>query len=66
VLRQQGQDKGGQGSLGTFSWGGYFNTNYFADPKENVIGVIMKQTQGETKDDTGWKFRLMAGQAVDD
>lgn len=58
--------KGGNGSEGTFDWGGYFNTQYFADPKENLIGVIMKQTQGRSKDQTGWKFRQLVGQAVDD
>lgn len=57
--------KGGNGSQGTFDWGGYFNTQYFADPKENVIGVIMKQTQGRTNDQTGWKFRQLVGQAID-
>jgi CubicO group peptidase (beta-lactamase class C family) len=62
----QGQDKGGLGSTGTFSWGGYFNTSYFADPAEKIIGVIMKQTQGDVNDETGWKFRLLVGQAVDD
>jgi len=31
-------------SEGTFQWGGYFNTSYFAGPKENVIGLIFKQT----------------------
>lgn len=66
VLNQRGQDKGGRGSLGTFDWGGYFNTQYFADPEEKIIGIIMKQTQGPTTDETGWKFRLLVGQAVDD
>jgi CubicO group peptidase (beta-lactamase class C family) len=66
VLNQKGQDKGGRGSLGTFDWGGYFNTQYFADPKEKIIGIIMKQTQGNTSDETGWKFRILVGQAVDD
>lgn len=37
---------GGSGSVGTFQWGGAFNTQYFADPKENLIGIIMKQTLG--------------------
>lgn len=46
VLTETGQNKGGQGSTGTFEWGGYFNTQYFADPKEKIIGIIMKQTQG--------------------
>lgn len=66
VQTQQGQDKGGNGSEGTFDWGGYFNTQYFADPKENIIGILMKQTQGTTSDETGWKFRLLVGQSVDD
>ncbi len=63
---EKGQDKGGIGSEGTFDWGGYFNTQYFADPKENVIGIIMKQTQGPVNDPTGWKFRQMVGASIDD
>ncbi len=66
VVTSEGQDAGGKGSEGTFSWGGYFNTQYFADPKEHTIGVIMKQTQGPTNDETGWKFRLLVNQAIDD
>lgn len=66
VVTQQGQDQGGRGSVGTFDWGGYFNTQYFADPKEGIIGIIMKQTRGPVNDETGWKFRLLVGQAVDD
>jgi CubicO group peptidase (beta-lactamase class C family) len=66
VVNQKGQDLTGQGSIGTFEWGGYFNTQYFADPKEKIIGVLMKQTQGTESDDTGWMFRLLVGQAVDD
>ncbi|MFH6602727.1 serine hydrolase domain-containing protein [Maribacter algicola] len=66
VVSKKGQDAGGQGSEGTFDWGGYFNTQYFADPKENVIGVLMKQTQGKVDDQTGWKFRQMVFAAIDD
>jgi CubicO group peptidase (beta-lactamase class C family) len=66
VLTQNGQNKGGLGSIGTFDWGGYFNTQYFADPKEKIIGVIMKQTQGPVSDDTGWKYRQLIMQSVDD
>jgi len=54
------------GSAGTFNWGGYFNTQYFADPKENIIGIIFKQTQGPVNDQTGWKFRQMVFQTLDD
>ncbi|WP_081634851.1 serine hydrolase domain-containing protein [Lunatimonas lonarensis] len=66
VLTEKGQGRGGDLSEGTFNWGGYFNTQYFADPKERLIGVILKQTQGGTGDQTGWKFKLMMGAAIDD
>ncbi|WP_051205264.1 serine hydrolase domain-containing protein [Salinimicrobium xinjiangense] len=59
VLTEEGVRTGGLGSEDTFDWGGYFNTQYFADPKEDVIGILLKQTQGNTGDETGWKFRQM-------
>lgn len=30
-------------SVGTFSWSGAFNTHYWVDPKENIIGLIFTQ-----------------------
>jgi len=66
VITQKGEEKGGNSSAGTFEWGGYFNTQYFADPKEKIIGILMKQTQGNTNDNTGWKFRQLIGQSLDD
>jgi CubicO group peptidase (beta-lactamase class C family) len=65
VVTESGEKKGGIGSAGTFDWGGYFNTQYFADPKEELIGILMKQTQGGN-DETGGKFRQLVGQLVDD
>ena len=66
IVTPRGQDLGGIGSAGTFDWGGYFNTQYFADPKEKIIGILMKQTRGEVPDETGWKFRQMVFAAIDD
>ncbi len=66
VLTPGGAAKGGLTSVGTFEWGGYFNTQYFADPKEKIIGVLMKQTQGNVNDNTSWKFRQLIGQSIDD
>lgn len=66
LVTENGQKKGGKGSAGTFDWGGYFNTQYFADPKENIIGLIFKQTQGPVNDVTGWKFRQLVFQTIDD
>jgi CubicO group peptidase (beta-lactamase class C family) len=66
VLKANGEDKGGIGSEGTFTWGGYFNTNYFADPKEKIIGVIMKQTQQTKGDNLNNLFRQLIYQSLDD
>jgi CubicO group peptidase (beta-lactamase class C family) len=66
VLDLKGAAMGGSGSVGTFQWGGYFNTQYFADPVENVIGILMKQTQDTWTDETGGKFSQLVGQAIDD
>lgn len=66
VLEQKNQDLGGQGSAGSFYWAGYFNTQYFADPKEKTIGILFKQTQDTKKDDTGWMFKILVGAAIDD
>ncbi|MDX2250064.1 MAG: serine hydrolase domain-containing protein [Bacteroidia bacterium] len=66
VVNEKGAAEGGLGSLGTFDWGGYFNTQYFADPKEKIIGILIKQTVGTFSDDTGWQFRQLVFQAVDD
>jgi CubicO group peptidase (beta-lactamase class C family) len=66
VQEQKGENKGESGSKGSFSWGGYFNTQYFADPKEQTIGIILKQTQGPVDDKTGWQFPLLVAQAIDD
>ena len=59
-------DLGGSGSEGTFQWGGYFNTTYFADPKEEIIGLLLKQTQQIRGDDTTNYFKRLVMQSIDD
>lgn len=66
IHRQKGKDIGGRSSAGTCDWGGYFNTQYFADPTEKNIEILMKQTQDTPANQTGWKFRQLVGQAIDD
>ena len=66
VVTDKGIALGGIGSQGTFDWGGYFNTSYFADPEENIIGLIFKQTSGRVEDPTSWQFRQMVMSSVDD
>ncbi len=66
IVSPTSEISGGMGSAGTFDWGGYFNTQYFADPQEQIIGILLKQTQGDTSDETSWKFRQMVFSAIDD
>ena len=66
VVTAAGAAKGGQASEGTFTWGGYFNTNYWADPKEKIVVVLMKQTRGLSNDDSEAVFTRMVYQTIDD
>ena len=43
-------------SAGSFSWGGYYGTNYWADPKENLIVLIMTQHTPNSHDDLKGKI----------
>ena len=53
-------------SIGTFSWGGYFSTSYWADPKEKLIGLIYKQINPTTHGDEDDKFKELVYQAIVD
>jgi CubicO group peptidase (beta-lactamase class C family) len=51
---------------GSFAWGGYFATTYWADPKERLVCLLFIQqfpfSHGEIQD----KFRAMVYQALND
>jgi CubicO group peptidase (beta-lactamase class C family) len=53
-------------SLGTFNWGGAFNTQYWADPKEKLIGVIYMNTYGGPYRATAEKFKVLTYGAITD
>jgi CubicO group peptidase (beta-lactamase class C family) len=43
-------------SKGSFGWSGAFNTHFFIDPTERIVGLFMTQianlpTRGEIRDD---------------
>ena len=63
-INQRGQEMWGV-NAGTFSGQGGFNTQYVADPKEGIIGILMKQTLN-TSDDTHGNFLLLIKQAIAD
>ena len=52
------------GSNGTFSWGGAFNTSYWIDPEENLVGVFMSQARPVQSDITK-KFEVLVYQALE-
>ena len=64
VVTDKGFSIGGRGSVGTFDWGGYFNTQYYADPDLNIIGILMKQTQRIPWENTGNIMRQVVGASV--
>ena len=56
--------KGYGGSSGTLSTGGYWNTSAFADPVENIIGIIYKQTYDIGNDPTSAAYRRLVFQSI--
>ena len=53
-------------SLGSFSWGGAFNTHYWADPKEKLVGLIFTNIYNTPHWNVGEKFRNLTYQAIID
>ncbi len=54
------------GSVGTFGWGGFFFTNFFIDPQEQMIGIFMCQLHPSGGLDLGEKIRILCYQAIAD
>jgi len=52
-------------SLGSFSWGGAFNTTYWADPVEGVIGQIYTNLYNTQHRDLGARFTVLAYAAME-
>ncbi len=51
-------------SLGIIGWDGAFHTRYWIDPKEDLIGVFMIQSDSSTRINT--RFRVLTYQAIAD
>jgi CubicO group peptidase (beta-lactamase class C family) len=50
---------------GVFEWGGAFSTTYWADPKENLIGVFYRQLYRTTIGESANKFKVLVYQALE-
>jgi CubicO group peptidase (beta-lactamase class C family) len=53
-------------SQGSFSWGGAFSTQYWADPKENLIGLIYTNIYNNPHGYIAEKFKVLTYQAIVD
>lgn len=53
-------------NVGTFSWGGAFNTHYWADPKADLIGLIFTQEYLSPYWSIGDEFKVAVYQALED
>lgn len=53
-------------SVGTYSWGGIFNTYYWVDPQEELIGLVMMQIFPNDHLPIREGFKQRVYQAIDD
>jgi CubicO group peptidase (beta-lactamase class C family) len=51
-------------SIGSFSWGGMFNTQYWADPKEGLVGLVYTQIWPTTKGRIADRFKELVYQSI--
>jgi CubicO group peptidase (beta-lactamase class C family) len=51
-------------SEGSFSWGGYFGTNYWADPAERVVGLLFINQAPLRHSEIQNKFKVLVYQAI--
>lgn len=50
---------------GVFDWGGAFSTLYWADPKEQLIGIFYRQLWKSTIGEVGNKFQVLVYSALE-
>jgi len=53
-------------SEGSFSWGGYFGTVYWADPRERLVCLLFMQQFPLSHGEISSKFKALVYQALDD
>ncbi len=65
ITTSEGQTRLGI-SEGSFSWGGYFSTNYWADPKERLVCLLFIQQFPMSHGEIADKFKAMVYQTIMD
>ncbi|MGB8492326.1 MAG: serine hydrolase domain-containing protein [Bacteroidales bacterium] len=53
-------------SEGSFAWGGYFGTTYWADPMKNIVGLMFVQQLPLSHSEIQSKFKALVYQALED
>lgn len=53
-------------SEGSFSWGGYFGTTYWADPEERLVCLLFVQQMPLSRSEIQNKFKALVYQALND
>lgn len=53
-------------SIGTFNWGGAFNSHYWADPQEKLIGIVFTNVYSSPYWGIGQQYRVLVYQAIAD
>lgn len=54
------------GSVGEYSWGGFFSTTFWVDPKEQLAGILLVQLRPNDNLDIHEKFKTLVYQAIND
>jgi CubicO group peptidase (beta-lactamase class C family) len=54
----------GARSQGTFAWGGYLGTTYWADPEQNMVCLLMTQQTPNSHGDLAKKFEVLVYSAL--
>jgi CubicO group peptidase (beta-lactamase class C family) len=56
----------GARNAGTFAWGGYYGTSFWADPKEHLVCLIMTQQTPNSHGDLSKKFETLVYSSLKD
>ena len=54
----------GPWSEGSFTWGGYFGTTYWGDPKEHLVCLFMTQQSPNSHSEISEKFKVLVYSAI--
>ncbi len=65
MVRQGAGIAGVHGSEGDYAWGGYGGTFFWIDPKEQLIGLLMAQTPGASRQHYRRMIKTLVYQALD-